>query len=328
MNRQALAERLAQPPRHAARPWWPALRRLLTVVFLIAVAALLMTLARRVEWDEVWQVIAAYPSSTLAGAAGLAAASHLVYSSFDLLGRAWTGHRLPLRKVLAVTSVSYAFNLSFGTLVGGLGFRWRLYSRLGLGQGDISRVLALSLATNWLGYLLVAGVVFAAGVIVPPPGWDFSAGALRIAGGAMVLAALAYLLVCAKARRREWVLRGHEISLPPVRLAALQLLLSSINWMLMGAMLWVLLQDRVEYPVVLATLLTAAIAGAMAHVPAGLGVLEAVFIALLVPPLSRGEVLAALLAYRGIYYLAPLLLASGVYLLLEWQAHRARAAAR
>ena len=69
-------------------------------------------------------------------------------------------------------------------------------------------------------------------------------------------------------------------------------------------------------------LLSAAIAGAAAHIPAGLGVLEAVFITLLVPPLGRGEVLAALLAYRGLYYLAPLLVACGVYFWLESRARR------
>jgi hypothetical protein len=321
MTRHSLAERLARPP----RPWWPPLRRALTFTFLALVAVLLVKLGQRIEWDEVWRVLAGYPVASIAGAAVLAAMSHLVYSSYDLLGRAWTGHRLPVRQVLAVTSVSYAFNLNFGTVVGGFGFRFRLYSRLGLKQGDISRVLALSLATNWLGYLMVAGIVAAAGVIVPPPGWDFSAGALRIAGGAMVLAALAYVVVCARARRREWTIRGHEISLPPARLAALQILLSSLNWMLMGGVICVLLQGRVDYPMVLGTLLTGALAGAAAHVPAGLGILEAVFIALLVPPLSRGEVLAALLAYRGIYYLVPLLIASGVYLFLEVQAHRAQA---
>ena len=67
----------------------------------------------------------------------------------------------------------------------------------------------------------------------------------------------------------------------------------------------------------LGVLLTGALAGAVTHIPAGLGVLEAVFIALLAPPMSRGEVLAALLAYRALYYLAPLLIACGVYLFLE-----------
>jgi uncharacterized membrane protein YbhN (UPF0104 family) len=68
---------------------------------------------------------------------------------------------------------------------------------------------------------------------------------------------------------------------------------------------------------VLATLLVAAIAGVLTHVPAGLGVLEAVFVALLSTRMPATELLAALLAYRGIYYLAPLAIAAVVYLVLE-----------
>jgi uncharacterized membrane protein YbhN (UPF0104 family) len=55
-------------------------------------------------------------------------------------------------------------------------------------------------------------------------------------------------------------------------------------------------------------------------------VLEAVFITLLVPPLGRGEVLAALLAYRGLYYVAPLIVACGMYLFVEAVAKRQRTA--
>jgi uncharacterized membrane protein YbhN (UPF0104 family) len=322
MNRPALAERLSQPPRHAPRPWWPPLRRALTVVFLVGVAALLLVMARRVDWGEVLDVIAGYPVTTLLAAAAAAACSHLVYTGYDLVGRAWTGHRLPTRQVMAVAFVSYAFTLNLGTMVGGVGLRLRLYSRLGLATGDISRVVGLSMATNWLGYLVIAGAVFAAGVIVPPPGWDIGAAALRAMGVAMLIAGIAYLVVCARAKRREWTIRGHEISLPPLRLAALQIALSCANWLLMATIIFVLMQGRVAYPTVLGVLLIAAVAGAAAHIPGGLGVLEAVFIALLVPPLTHGAVLGALIAYRAVYNLAPLLLACGVYLLMEATARR------
>src|SRR5207245_252445 len=150
-----------------------------------------------------------------------------------------------------------------------------------------------------------------------PPGWEIGGTALRGVGFAMLGAAVAYLVLCGASRRREWTLRGHEISLPPLRLAALQLLLSCANWTVIAAIIFVLMQSKVAYPTVLGVLLTGALAGAVTHIPAGLGVLEAVFIALLAPPMSRGEVLAALLAYRALYYLAPLLIACGVYLFLE-----------
>jgi len=270
----------------------------------------------------VFGVIRGYPAATLALAAALAAVSHLIYSTYDLLGRAWTGHGLRWRQVMAITFVSYAFNLNLGSLVGGFAFRYRLYSRFGLGNDVTTRVLGLSLVTNWLGYLVLAGGVFALEFVTPPAGWTVSAAALQGLGVALLAAAAAYLLMCGWSRRRDWTVRGHTLTLPPLRLALLQLLVSTANWLTIAAVLFVLLQQKVAYGSVLGTLLLAAIAGVVTHVPAGLGVLEAVFIALLGSSRPTGELLGALIAYRGLYYLAPLLLATGLYLVLEARASK------
>ncbi|MET0542138.1 MAG: UPF0104 family protein, partial [Variovorax sp.] len=60
------------------------------------------------------------------------------------------------------------------------------------------------------------------------------------------------------------------------------------------------------------------------HVPAGLGVLEAVFVALLSHRLPQGEILAGLIGYRALYYLAPLAIATVAYVVMEVRARRAR----
>ena len=96
-----------------------------------------------------------------------------------------------------------------------------------------------------------------------------------------------------------------------------QLLLSCANWSVMGALLFILFQGQLAYLTVLAVLLVAAVAGVVTHVPAGLGVLEAVFIALLSHQLPPPALLAALLTYRAVYYIAPLGLATVLYLLQE-----------
>ena len=61
-------------------------------------------------------------------------------------------------------------------------------------------------------------------------------------------------------------------------------------------------------------------AGVITHVPAGLGVLEAVFVALLSHQLPQHELLAALVAYRVTYYLAPLAIAAATLLVMESRA--------
>jgi uncharacterized membrane protein YbhN (UPF0104 family) len=60
-----------------------------------------------------------------------------------------------------------------------------------------------------------------------------------------------------------------------------------------------------------------AIAGAWSHIPGGLGVTEVVFLTLLGHRIDAGELLAALLAFRAIYYFLPFLLAMATYVYLE-----------
>lgn len=315
----------AQPrsnPGISDKVWWPWLKRAATAAFFMLVAWLLVTQARAIEWDAVFAALANYPLPSLLGAVALALLSLTLYSSFDLLGRHYTGHTLRAPTVMRVTFISYVFNLNLGALVGGVALRYRLYSRLGLGTGTITRVIFLSMLSNWMGYLLLAGIIFGFHTPALPPGWRIGSGGLQILGFVLLAMSLSYLLLCVLSRQRSFSLRGHQLSLPSLRLAALQLCMGAANWLLMGGVVYLLLQQKIGFPTVVGVLLVAAVAGVITHVPAGLGVLEAVFVILLSHQLPRHELLAALLAYRAIYYLAPLALAAVLYLVAETRAKR------
>ncbi|MBT9466305.1 lysylphosphatidylglycerol synthase domain-containing protein [Hydrogenophaga sp.] len=282
-----------------------------------ALAALVLTLvvrqARTVEWPEVWRALQALTLAQGLTAVGLALLSYGLYASFDLIGRRLTGHALSIPRTLATAAISYAFNLNFGALVGGFGLRLRLYMRGGLPAPTVAKVIAHSMVTNWLGYLWVAGAVLLfAPPRLPESGVPSDLG-LRAIGAVMVALALVYLALCTWSRQRELSWRGHTLALPGARLAALQALLGGASWMLIGAIVWSLFGGRIDYPAVLGALLLAAVAGVLTHVPAGLGVLEAVFVATLGGRLPATEVLATVLAYRAAYYLLPLVLALPAY---------------
>lgn len=311
----------------ADKLWWPRIKRAAGLLFLAAVTVLLVHYARQVDWGEVRQSVRELPSDVLLQAGLLCAASHLLYSCFDLLGKRYTGHRLPVPRVMQVNFISYAFNLNFGSLVGGVAFRYRLYSRLGLSYADITRVLSLSMITNWLGYLVLAGAVFAFAPLELPPNWKLGSEGLQLAGVALLAVAAAYLLMCLFSKRRRFNVRDHELLIPHWRMAALQVLMSCTNWMVMGGAVWTLLQGRIEYPTVLCVLLIGAIAGVITHVPAGLGVLEAVFVALLSHRIPEHQLLGALLGYRALYYIVPLALAALLYVALEMRLRKRAAVA-
>jgi uncharacterized membrane protein YbhN (UPF0104 family) len=312
----------AERDHRPSRPWWPWTRRLLTMLFFVAVLALLVRYARNVDWDDVFQSLRDTPRPALLAAIGFAAASHLLYSCFDLIGRRYTGHELATRKVMTVNFISYAFNLNLGTLVGGVAFRYRLYSRLGLNNGEITRIVTVSMLTNWIGYLLLGGFLFLMHPLQLPPSWKMGNHGLQWLGAAMVLAAVAYFVACLRAGDRVWMVRGHEIYLPQWRMAGLQLAMSCLNWSLMGGAVFMLLQRQVPYTDVLTVLLIGAIAGVLAHVPAGLGVFEFIFVALLSHQISEGRLIGALLGYRAIYYIVPLMVAALLYLAMELHARK------
>jgi glycosyltransferase 2 family protein len=307
------------------RRWWPLFKRITGLLFFALIAWLLYTQARNIDWDKVLNALEHYPVTAAWGAAALAATSLLLYSCFDLLGRHYTSHTLGTPAVMLTTFVCYVFNLNLGSVVGSIALRYRLYSRLGLATGTITRIMTLSMLSNWLGYILLAGLVVSIRPPQLPPDWGIDPGELRLIGAVLLALAAAYLAACAFSRRRSFMVAGHEIELPSVRLAALQMMMGACNWLLMSCVVFILLQHKVGFPEVVSTLLLGAVAALITHIPAGLGVLEAVFIALLSYRMPQHDLLAGLVAYRVVYYLVPLAIASVLYLAMESRAkHLAR----
>ena len=296
------------------RPWWPWLTRGLALAFFAVVAWLIVRQARTVDWPAVWQALQALPVSVLAVAGALALASHCTYGTFDLIGRHCTGHGLSRSTTLGIAMTSYPFTLNLGSLIGGVGVRYRLYERRGVGPGTIGQVVGTSIVTNWVGYLLLLALLPWLWVAPAVAGWAVEPWQLRTGGALVGCLPIAYVALCALRAGRALTLRGHEFPLPHWPVALWQVVVSATNWMLMGAALWTVLQGQVSYPAALATVQLGAVAGLILRVPAGLGVLEAVGVALLATgaagALGQDQVLAALLAYRALYYFLPLVLAA------------------
>ena len=300
-------------------------KRALNLLFFILVPVLLFMLVKNLEWNEVKDAIQGYSAPILLACVAITALSFTIFSSYDLLGRVYVKHTLPARQIMPVGFVAYAFNLNLSSWVGAIALRYRLYSRLGLDVPTITKVLTFSLVTNWLGYMIMAGGVFALRLVDLPEGWAIGVTGLQLIGFALLAVSATYLLACRFAKRRAWSFRDHELTLPSLRLALSQAGLAMLNWSLSSLLVFLLLPEGVTYPTVLGIMLISSIAGVITHIPAGLGVLEAVFIAMLQHQMSKGAVLAALIGYRAIYLLLPLAVAVGVYLVLEKRAKKLRA---
>lgn len=304
-------------PMRALRRRWPRIKRVLPFLVLIVVAALLYYFGRSVDWPQVWVAMRKIPGQTIAIAGGLVVAGYLAYGSLDLLGKKYTRHNLPAPKALGVAMLSYALNLNLGVLVGGLGARLRLYTRLGCRKSVATRVALFAAASNWIGYAWLAGALFALGVVPVPQGWEIGSGMLRLLGVGLLALGIAYVATCARAKQRSVTWMGHHIALPRARMAVAQCAVAALSWSIMGAIVYVLLQGKASYPAVLGILLCTSFASVITRVPGGLGTTEAIFVAALGSQIPPTEVLGAALAYRAVYALAPLCLALAAYPLIE-----------
>jgi glycosyltransferase 2 family protein len=310
----------------------PAVRRSVTIAFLAVVAVLLVRQGRTVDWNAVLAASRSYPPSVLALALLLAGTGYLVYSCYDLLGRRYLGLRQGANpgvgRTMTIAFVAYAFNQSFGALIGTVSFRLRLYSKYGLDTARISRLIALSIVTNWLGYAATAGTLLAMGRMPWPQGWEVDAWFARSVGILLLTLVAGYMLLCAVYANRELTVRNLRWRVPTFGIAIGQLLLSMAHWPLAALIVFVLLGGQIEFVSVLGALLLAAVAVVLTHVPAGVGVLEAVFVGLLSHRMPSAQLLAALLMYRAVYYLLPLMVAIAFYIGTECAARpqvRARA---
>ena len=148
----------------------------------------------------------------------------------------------------------------------------------------------------------------------------------RALGGGVLIGALGVLLLCRWCRRvrvARWTL-----PLPSARLAALQLLISGADLVVSAAALYVLLPESagVTYAEFVPLFGIALAAGLLSQVPGGVGVFELVMLYGLAGRVAPQDVAAGIIAYRAIYYLLPLVVATGALTAIEARRHWGSAA--
>ena len=283
-----------------------ALPALIGLALFAAALAVLRRELAAVSWHELSQDVLAIPLAALVCAAGMTAINYLVLTGYDLLAFEYIGRRLPLRRIVAASLVAYAIanNVGFAAL-SGASVRYRFYTRWGVTNAELTRIVFAYSVTFWLGLFALGGVALALGPL--PSAHDLPGSALVASAGWLLILACAAYLVAAAARRTPLRFVGFELPLPSFRMALAQLGVSALDWLLAAGVLFVLLpQGRVPFLAVLGAFLSAQLLGLVSHVPGGLGVFEGLMVVLLRPFISAGELLPTLVVYRAVYYMFPL----------------------
>ena len=288
------------------------------VALFAAALALLRHELRLYSYHQITAEFKSLPYWKLTAALTLTGCNYAILTCYDLLAFRYIGRQLSYLKIAAASFTAFAFsnNIGMAALSGG-SIRLRLYSAQGLSSLEIAQIIGFGIGTFWLGILALGGSVFLLHPPALPPGLNLPVASMRALGLLMVAAVGLYLAL--SARGRTLTVRGFELALPRPRLAGLQLAASGADWALAAGVLFVLLpaSPSFGYFDFLAVFMLAQVAGIASQVPGGLGVFETVILVFAGRQAPAAQVMGALLAYRVVYYLLPLALASAYLALHE-----------
>ena len=308
---------------------WIAHRRGTLIALAVLVVAVLgfaaiHKLTAEIRLSEVRAAFAALGWPELSASIALTIVSYIALTFYDTIALRVIGHPLPWRTaaVASFTSYTISHNLGLAMLTGGSA-RYRVYSRAGLDEAAVARVVLIAGVTFWAGVITVACLSMALHPgMLPIVRWTMPPLLERSIGIAIPLAMLAIVL---RYRRGGAIgLFGWRLPLPDARQALALVLVSTVDLAAASAALFVLLPGASPdlYPVLFLGYAVAIVVALISHVPGGLGVFEAVIIATM--PQNNATILAALLAYRIIYYVAPLILAAVLMAFHEGRQWRGR----
>jgi lysylphosphatidylglycerol synthetase-like protein (DUF2156 family)/uncharacterized membrane protein YbhN (UPF0104 family) len=263
---------------------------------------------RKYHLMDILNSLTAIPKSYLLLAIALTLLNYLLFTGYDTLAVYHLRQSLPYRRTALVAIVSYAISNSVGfALLSGSAIRYRFYSTWGFSVAKIAQIIAFCNLSFWLGLFAVGGIVFALQPIATPDLLNIPFESVRPVGYIFLGIIFVYLLWSGLSHKplkiKNWVF-PHL----PVKLSLVQIALTSLDWMLAGAVLYVLLPvpKHLSYFGFFGIYLLGQLAGIISNVPGGLGVFESVLVLLLAPVISTDKLLGVLLAYRGIYYFLPL----------------------
>ena len=287
-----------------ARLWASRTRRILVPVIALAGAAWLIGHELNgFSWALFIAALKATPGWAMAAAVALTPASYVCLAVTEWFSLHSLGHRLSWHRVARAAFTAYAVSNSLGfSLATGTAVRMKLYGGWGL------PALAITGATLVAGTAVsLAGVVTGGiGLTLGPAGFAAAAhvapSAVRLLGLALVSpAALWFLLL------RRPAAGGERLAFSAGgRLLALAAGIA--DWLLSGAALYVLLPHASVsgFAPFLAVFALGSLVSAATGVPGGVGVFEAVVLALSALLARSHETATALVLYRVIYSLGPL----------------------
>ena len=286
-------------------------------------------LLSEIGYQQIRTAFKSFTWQTCAWALLATAASYACLAGYDFsaLGYLNLTQRVKKSTVALTSFIAFALGntVGLGPLAGGA-VRLRILTAIGLEPAAIGQLTAFNTLAFGLGLVTFSSLAVLWQAPVLAEIWHTNAVFLRSIASVLVIALLGFLVVATRQSTiHVWRWR---FQLPPLRICLRQLLLTGFDLLFAAMTLWVLLPADIAMPwwTFFAFYLLALTAGVVSHIPGGVGVFETVMIFGLRDAVGLDILAAALVMYRVIYFLAPLIVAAALLAAHEvWRYRRAGA---
>lgn len=238
--------------------------------------------------------------------------NYIILIGYDWLALKAIHKTLPIGKVGLVSFIGQAVSYNFGALLGGTSVRYRFYSAWGFSISEIVRLVLMLAVTFWVGALGLCGIIFLWSPPVIPDNLlqSMPIKDMRVLGLILCLFAFTYLGLCFGIRKPVHFF-SKEFIFPRPAIAIAQCVVAGVDIIAAAACMYVLLPGDigVNFLDFLPSYLMAQVAVVLTHIPGGVGVFELVILELTQTSQAQA-VFAAVLLFRLIYFILPLLAAA------------------
>ena len=237
---------------------------------------------------------------------------YIALSSYDFLALKYIGKKIAAWKWIFAGFIGFSVSNNAGhAIVSGGAIRYRLYTRWRVTAEQIVKMITFSGFT----YLIACFALIIIGYLITP---DHAFG--ETSGSKTMTALLAlgsfiglcFYIGASIFYKKDLTIKGVQFKMPSFKMALAQIIIGSMDILMASLVLYFTLIHFVEIPfsTFIGAFIIAQILGVYSQVPGGLGVFELVFSTIIPGDENAAMLYGALIAYRIIYYLIPLIISA------------------
>lgn len=296
-------------------------------LFFFALAAyMLYHQLSKYSWEEISSALYNIPHKNLIYACLASFCGYIALSSYDFLALKYIKRKVAPWKWIFAGFIGFSVSNNAGhAIVSGGAIRYRLYTRWRFRGSEIIRMVIFSGFT----YLVACFFLVIVGYFLTPDHAFGDGSVSKLTTEITTLVSLVGLLLYYAGSifyHKPLIIKEVEFRMPSFKMALAQTFLGAVDIVMASLVLYSCLIPFVDiqFDVFIGVFLIAQVLGVFSQVPGGLGVFEGLFMFIIPGEHNQAVIFGALIAYRIIYYLLPLVF-SGIVLITYELVHKYRA---